>query len=44
MKKIKVKEVFDSVRAQLDSTTNFINQESVIDYTSDDSPLGVVLR
>lgn len=44
MKKIKVEEVLNSVRAQLGSTTNFTNQESVIDYTSGGSPLGVVLR
>lgn len=44
MKKIKVEEVFNSVRAQLDSTLSVVNQQSDIDYTSDDSPLGVVLR
>jgi ADP-heptose:LPS heptosyltransferase len=44
MKKIRVEEVLNSVRSQLDSTTNFTNQESVIDYTSGGSPLGIVLR
>lgn len=44
MKKIKVEEVLNSVRSQLDSNSSFINQQSDIDYTSGGSPLGVVLR
>lgn len=44
MKKIKVEEVLNSVRSQLDSTKKNINQQSDIDYTSGDTPLGVVLR
>ncbi|MES2285460.1 MAG: glycosyltransferase family 9 protein [Bacteroidota bacterium] len=44
MKKIKVEEVLNSVRSQLDSTLSIANQQSGIDYTSDGSPLGVVLR
>lgn len=44
MKKIKVEEVLNSVRSQLDSTLNVVNQQSDIDYTSGGSPLGVVLR
>ncbi len=44
MKKIKVEEILNSVRSQLDSTLSIVNQQSGIEYTSDDSPLGVVLR
>ncbi|MCE9539309.1 MAG: glycosyltransferase family 9 protein [Bacteroidetes bacterium] len=44
MKKIKVEEVLNSVRSQLNSTSSVVNQQSDIDYTSGDSPLGVVLR
>lgn len=44
MKKIKVEEVLNSVRSQLDSTLSIVNQQSDIDYISGDSPLGVVLR
>lgn len=44
MKKIKVEEVLNSVRSQLDSTLSIVNQQSDIDYTSGASPLGVVLR
>ena len=44
MKKIKMEEVFNSVKAQLESTKIFTNQESLIDYTSGCSPLGVLVR
>ncbi|MES2394845.1 MAG: glycosyltransferase family 9 protein [Bacteroidota bacterium] len=44
MKKIKVEEVLNSVRSKLDSTLSIVNSQSDIDYTSGDSPLGVVLR
>jgi len=44
MKKIKVGEVLNNVRSQLDSNSNFNNPQSGIDYSSGDSPLGVVLR
>lgn len=44
MKKIKVEEVLNSVRSQLDPKLSIVNQQFDIDYTSGGSPLGVVLR